>query len=53
MLVQRWCGFFPSLKSKVQIVTINIVWMEELEFQFNLIDLPIQNSVDKFPNPYW
>jgi len=27
--------------------------MEELEFQFNLIDLPIQNSVDKFPNPYW
>jgi len=25
--------------------------MEEREFQFNLIDVPIQNSVDKFPNP--
>jgi len=25
--------------------------MEELEFQFNLTDVPIQNSVDKFPNP--
>jgi len=25
--------------------------MEEREFQFNLIDVPIQNSVDKLPNP--
>jgi len=25
--------------------------MEEREFPFNLIKLPIQNSVDKFPNP--
>jgi len=25
--------------------------MEELDIPFNLIDLPIQNSVDKFPNP--
>jgi len=24
---------------------------EELEFLFSLIDLPTQNSVDKFPNP--
>jgi len=32
-------------------VTINIIWMEEREFPFSLIDVPIQNSVDKFPNP--
>jgi len=25
--------------------------MEERGFQFTLVDLPIQNSVDKFPNP--
>jgi len=25
--------------------------MEEREYPFNLIDVPIQNSVDKFPNP--
>jgi len=25
--------------------------MEEREFPFDLIDVPIQKSVDKFPNP--